>query len=74
MDGSEQPGAQGLCPTGWHVPTDEAWKELEMELGMTQAEADDDGWRGTPVGDQMKDVDEGWCNNTSLPPCGTSGF
>ena len=24
-----------LCPTGWHVPTDEEWKELEMALGMT---------------------------------------
>ena len=25
--------AQGLCPTGWRVPTDDDWKALEMSLG-----------------------------------------
>jgi hypothetical protein len=29
-----------LCPVGWHVPGDEEWKKLEMELGMTQSETD----------------------------------
>ncbi|MFT4535026.1 MAG: hypothetical protein ACJA1A_001388 [Saprospiraceae bacterium] len=28
---------QGLCPIGWHIPTDDEWKTLEMALGMTQA-------------------------------------
>jgi uncharacterized protein (TIGR02145 family) len=23
------PGAQGICPTGWHIPTNEEWKVLE---------------------------------------------
>jgi len=27
--------ARGLCPTGFHVPTDEEWKELEGTLGGT---------------------------------------
>jgi uncharacterized protein (TIGR02145 family) len=25
--------ARGLCPTGWHVPTDAEWAQLETELG-----------------------------------------
>ncbi len=28
-------GVQGVCPDGWHVPSDEEWKELEMKLGMS---------------------------------------
>jgi uncharacterized protein (TIGR02145 family) len=23
-----------ICPQGWHVPTDEEWQQLELELGM----------------------------------------
>src|SRR6056297_3339950 len=34
-------GVQGVCPDGWHLPSDEEWKELEMELGMSQSEADE---------------------------------
>lgn len=31
---------QGVCPSGWHLPSDEEWKALEMALGMS-AEATD---------------------------------
>jgi uncharacterized protein (TIGR02145 family) len=44
---------RGLTPAGWHVPTDAEWKTLEMELGMTQAEADAIGFRGTDEGSQL---------------------
>lgn len=26
-------GVQGVCPTGWHVPSDAEWTELEVYLG-----------------------------------------
>jgi len=48
--------ASGLCPTSWHVPTDEEWKQLEMFLGMSQFEADTIFWRGTDEGGKMKAV------------------
>jgi uncharacterized protein (TIGR02145 family) len=48
-----------LCPTGWHVSTDSDWKTLEMFLGMTQNEADAQGWRGTDQGTQLKSK-TGW--------------
>jgi uncharacterized protein (TIGR02145 family) len=33
------------CPPGWHLPTDQEWKELERFLGMKPSEADSTGWR-----------------------------
>jgi uncharacterized protein (TIGR02145 family) len=51
-----------LCPEGWHVPSDNEWKQLEMCLGMTQAEADGTLGRGTDQSDQMK-ASNGWYNN-----------
>lgn len=42
-----------VCPDGWHLPGDEEWKELEMALGMSQAEADDTDWRGTNEGSKL---------------------
>jgi len=51
MNGSVTEKAQGICPAGWHVPSDEEWKILEMYLGMTRAEADMTNiWRGQGVG------------------------
>ncbi|MFZ5980786.1 MAG: fibrobacter succinogenes major paralogous domain-containing protein [Candidatus Zixiibacteriota bacterium] len=43
-----------IAPSGWHVPTDEEWKQLEMYLGMSQAQADSTGWRGTDEGGKLK--------------------
>ncbi|MDA3819621.1 MAG: FISUMP domain-containing protein [Candidatus Delongbacteria bacterium] len=43
-------GVQGVCPDGWHVPSDAEWKELEMTMGMTQTDADDTGRRGDNEG------------------------
>lgn len=51
MNGSGQEEAQGICPVGWHIPSDGEWKTLEMFLGMTQQQADMiNTWRGSPVG------------------------
>ncbi|MFA5417032.1 MAG: FISUMP domain-containing protein [Bacteroidales bacterium] len=44
------------CPTGWHLPSDDEWKTLEMALGMSQSEVDTLGFRGTDQGTQMKSV------------------
>jgi uncharacterized protein (TIGR02145 family) len=47
---------QGICPQGWHIPSDEEIKTLEMELGMTQIEADaNNSWRGPGVGTALLD-------------------
>lgn len=43
------------CPDGWHIPSDDEWKILEMELGMSQLSADSLWWRYTIVGNKMKE-------------------
>ena len=54
------PGPQGICPTGWHIPTDNEWKCLEMNLGMLQSEADKTGTRGTDEGGKLKSTSALW--------------
>lgn len=62
MNGSTEKEAQGICPCGWHIPSDEEYKLLEIELGMTRTEADlSNTWRGKNVG-------------TKLMAGGSSGF
>jgi uncharacterized protein (TIGR02145 family) len=48
--------SRNIAPTGWHVPTDTEWKQLEMYLGMSQAEADATGYRGTDEGGKLKEA------------------
>ena len=50
------------CPSGWSLPSDNEWKQMEMALGMSQSEADDTGYRGTDEGEKMKST-SGWNNN-----------
>ncbi len=46
--------SRNIAPDGWHVPTDEEWKELEMQIGMFQVDADSTGWRGSLEGNGLK--------------------
>ena len=54
--------ARGLCPSGWHVPTDGEWATMEIALGMSELEANSTGYRGTDQGTQMKTT-YGWNND-----------
>ena len=52
---------RNLCPNGWHVPADSEWMTMEVALGMSEAEVNNTGWRGTDQGMQMKTA-YGWFN------------
>ncbi|MCK4640761.1 MAG: fibrobacter succinogenes major paralogous domain-containing protein [Candidatus Marinimicrobia bacterium] len=56
--------SRNIAPAGWHVPTDEEWKQLEMYLGMSQSEADVTGDRGTNEGSKLKST-SGWNDNSN---------
>ena len=64
MKGSVIEGARGICPTGWHIPTDAEYKKLETYLGMSagadMGSVDASGWRGK--------------EGVKLEPGGVSGF
>ena len=57
------PGTQGICPKGWHVPTDEEWQKLEGAVDSLYAAGDPEwdllGWRGSTAGRNLKSV-SGW--------------
>jgi uncharacterized protein (TIGR02145 family) len=61
----------GICPSGWHIPSDGEWQTMEISLGMSEAEANDTGYRGTDEGHQMKST-SGW--NSSGNGSNSSGF
>ncbi|MCD4747448.1 MAG: fibrobacter succinogenes major paralogous domain-containing protein, partial [Bacteroidales bacterium] len=76
------PGTQGICPTGWHLPNDIDWKQLEGEVdsqyGYPDPEWNGIEYRGFDAGLKLKST-SGWNSNgngtdefgfTSLP----SGF
>lgn len=66
MQYTTQRGTQGICPPGWHLPTDEEWKVLEgavdSQYGIGDLEWDIDGYRGFDAGGNLKTA-SGWYNN-----------
>ena len=73
-------GVQGICPTGWHVPSDAEWKQMEMAVGMSQSDADNMGYRGNIAARLCGNT--GWTSsstanaagNTSATGRNSSGF
>jgi uncharacterized protein (TIGR02145 family) len=43
------------CPAGWHLPTDNEWRTLEIALGMSNDIAVTYGYRGTTEGSDLKE-------------------
>ena len=68
--------SRNIAPSGWRIPTDEDWKQLEMHLGMSQSQVDDNQWRGTNEGSKLAGNASLWKSSrvTSDPEFGTSGF
>ncbi len=57
------PGVQGICPAGFHVPTDAEFKILEgnvdSQYGPGSVEWNKTGWRGYDAGYNIRST-EGW--------------
>jgi uncharacterized protein (TIGR02145 family) len=65
---------QGVCPTGWHLPSDSEWQELELYLEMELEEVDNIGWRGFNQGGMLKETgDEHW-DSPNTGATNTVGF
>ncbi|MCF8303947.1 MAG: hypothetical protein K9I94_11780 [Bacteroidales bacterium] len=60
---SPDTAAQGICPPGWHVPTDHEWKVLEGTVDSQHDVGDpiwdSTNWRGYDVGVKLK-ATSGW--------------
>lgn len=73
---SNPSGVQGICPDGWHLPSDEEMKQLEMHLGLSMAQANNTGYRGTNQGSRLAGNSTLWTADalTANPFFGSSGF
>ena len=68
--------SRGVCPEGFHVPSDDEIKQLEMFLGMSQQEANGVSFRGTDEGSQLAGRADLW-NDGDLennPAFDSAGF
>lgn len=66
--------SRNLAPEGWHVASDAEWKQLEMYLGMSQADADSEGWRGTGEGGKLKEAGLAHWDNPNAGAHNAVGF
>ena len=73
-------GVQGICPTGWHVPSDAEWCLMENYLDPTvSCSTPVTGWRGTDAGGRLKSTGTiqsvtGLWNYPNLGATNSSGF
>lgn len=67
--------SSNIAPVGWHVPTDDEWKELEIYLGMSSSEANiARAWRSTDVGGKLKESGFIHWNRPNKGATNESGF
>ena len=59
MQYTTQQGSQGICPAGWHVPSDAEWCTVTQYIDPTVDCEGGTGWSGTDVGIKMKSS-SGW--------------
>jgi len=68
------PGSRGICPEGWHIPTDHEWHELEMFLDNSITDTTIMGWRGTDCGSKMKEIGTVYWTSPNSGATNSSGF
>jgi uncharacterized protein (TIGR02145 family) len=67
--------AKNIAPEGWHVPTDEDWKILEREIGMSTEESNALGWRGSDEANKLvMEYSQGWPSGVALFGTDEYGF
>ncbi len=67
-------GTQGICPGGWHLPTDAEWCELENEVDVGTIDCSWTGWRGSDAGGNLKEVGTTHWNAPNDGATNSSGF
>lgn len=69
------PAAQTACPEGWHLPSDEEWKTLEIYLGMSLSAVNEYYFRTSgDVGDKLKESGISHWNSPNSTANNSSGF
>ncbi|PCJ85560.1 MAG: hypothetical protein COA57_07385 [Flavobacteriales bacterium] len=72
---SSPSGVQGICPAGWHLPSEAEWCTMEntVEAG-TDPGCNLFNWRGTNTGGDLKETGTTNWNSPNTGATNTSGF
>jgi len=64
---------QGICPAGWHVPSDAEWCLMEVHLDPTVT-CSSTGWNGTNAGGKLKEAGTTHWVSPNTGATNSSGF
>lgn len=68
-DTSRKEPLRGICPQGWHISTDQEWRDLELYFGMPARDTGRYGSvRGIEMGHKFKDPSTWFYQNWNLAP------
>ena len=67
-------GVQGICPSGWHIPTDAEWCTLENEVDAGTISCSTTGLRGTDAGGNLKESGTNHWTSPNTGATNSSGF
>ena len=79
MQYTTQQGTRGICPPGWHLPTDEEWKVLEGAVDSQYGIGDPEwdiflSYRGYDAGKNLKTISGWYANGNGTDLFGFSGL
>jgi len=67
-------GTQGICPTGWHIPSDAEYCILENEIDGDAILCNETGYRGINAGGNLKVTGTTHWNSPNTGATNSSGF
>lgn len=78
MQYTNNEGARGICPSGWHIPTEAEWKTLEgtvdSQYGVDDPVWENTDWRGSDAGDNLKSTTSWFLNGNGNDSYGFSAL
>jgi uncharacterized protein (TIGR02145 family) len=66
-------GRQGICPSGWHIPSESEWCQLELFLDPSVV-CGSSGWKGTDAGGKLKETGNARWTEPNIGATDEAGF
>ena len=74
MEYTTTEGTQGICPDGWHIPSDMEWFLMENFLDPAVNNPNQMSWRGSNIGGQLKETGYTHWNGPNTGATNSSGM
>ncbi len=74
MDYVTTESTQGICPSGWHLPSDAEWCTLNNYVDVGTISCSSTGWVGTDAGGNLKETGISHWNFPNTGAINSSGF